>query len=88
MKLFEKQVILYEGKDKATFLAYRDVCQNNNITFKAYDTGKVKGKCFGTPSGYGGQEPEHGFTIFVSAKDLEKAKALAKDVILSGEPQR
>ena len=87
MKLFEKQVILYEGKDSAKFLAYRDICQKNNIAFKVYDSAKVKGNCCGSMAGYNAQSTEHGYTIFVSAKDLEKVKALAKDVIPSGEPQ-
>ncbi len=81
MKLFEKQALLYEGKDKAVFQAYRHLCEKNNIAFKFYDSGKVKGKCVGSPSGYGTSEPEHGFTIFVAQKDLEKVKALAKGVI-------
>ena len=81
MKLFEKQAILYKGNDKAIYLAYRDLCEKNNIDYKVYDTGKAKVKCFGSPSGYGTSEPEHGFTIFVPHKDLEKVKALARGVI-------
>ena len=88
MKLFEKQVILYEGKDGATYLAYKEICQKNNISFKVYDSAKVKGNCCGSMSGYNAQSSEHGYTIFVSAKDLEKVKELAKDVIPSGDSQQ
>ena len=82
MKLFEKQVILYEGKDSKIFLAYRDICQKNNIAFKVYDSAKVKGCCGGSMAGFNANSLQHGYTLFVSAKDLEKVKTLAKDVIL------
>ena len=76
MSIFDKQIVLFEGKGKATFQGYQSILRSHNIRFKAYATDdQLKYGCCGLNSGAGSKISRFTYTIFVKAKDAEAAKA-------------
>lgn len=80
MGIFDKHVLLYEGKNRLFYQGYQGILQDNNIKFKAYATDDQfkSGCCGANNSSFGLHNTDYSYTIFVKEKEAETAKALIK----------
>lgn len=79
MSIFEKQIILFEGKNKLAYQGIQDKLREYNIKYKAFATeDQIMGGCCGLNCGTCRQKASSTYSIFVKAKDAETAKELIK----------
>ena len=77
MSIFEKQIILYEGRNKLIYQGYQNLLRNHDIRFKPYATDdQLKGGCCGLNSKNGSHQVTYTYTIFVKSKDAKTAQEL------------
>jgi len=79
MGIFEKQALLFEGRNRLLFQGYQEILRSNGIRFKAYVTDdRVAGGCCGLNSARpaGIQPPGSTYSLFVRTSELESARAL------------
>jgi hypothetical protein len=78
MGLFDRQIILYEGKDKKIFQNWQDILRQNQIKFKAYSTDDlISCGCCGLNGACSSAKPSLTYSIFVKEKDAGHVRELA-----------
>jgi hypothetical protein len=77
MGLFDRQIILYEGKDKRTFKNCQDILRQHQIKFKSFSTDDQIGcGCCGLNGACASVKPSLTYSIFVKEKDAGQAREL------------
>ncbi len=79
MGIFEKQALLFEGRNRLLFQGYQALLRGSGIRFKAYETeDRVAGGCCGlnSPGPAAGRPASRTYSLFVAARELERARTL------------
>lgn len=77
MGLFEKQAIIFEGKNQVLYHDYQQIMRKNGIKFKAYATDKqLQAGCCGLNYGNGPKKSSYTYSIFVKERDIKTAEEL------------
>jgi hypothetical protein len=83
MSIFDKQIVLFEGKNKPAYQGIQNILREHNIKYKAFATDdQIMGGCCGLNCGTCGQKTSNTYSIFVREKDAETAKELIKQLNL------
>lgn len=83
MSIFEKQIILFEGKNKLAYQGIQNKLQECNIKYKAFATDdQIMGGCCGLNCGTCMKKTSSTYSIFVKEKDAGAAKELIKQLNL------
>ena len=84
MGLFEKQTILFEATNQYLYHGYQQILRNNSIKFKAYATdNQLQGGCCGLNSSTGPKKTSYTYTIMVKEKEVEAAKKLISQFVVT-----
>jgi hypothetical protein len=77
MGIFDRQIILYEGKDRSLYRKYMDILKKSQVKFKAFATDdQISCGCCGLNGACSRKNPGFTYSIFVREKDAGHAREL------------
>lgn len=82
MSIFDKRIILYEGKNKLIYQDCQKILRDHKIGFKAYAIeDQLRGGCCNLNNESGLRRSGFTYTIFVKAKEADAAKEWVRQAI-------